>query len=182
MRGHSFSVKFQILELDFTVYVCCLDFKFWKDQKLLWFYVGEDPNDYQFTWQVDKWLTLVPLVYVCMVGFGKFWNLEVWWAYNGGWVFHAVHNYSRKFEPKDYNFLWQVICCLFLCIYSFPLKVNIQLLFFTMDFFRFAVLNQATKLPANLIIMGFGTLGRAVVQAYRKALESKSFIILNLNS
>lgn len=51
-----------------------------------------------------------------------------------------------------------------------------------MDLSLFDVLNQAAKLLANLIIMGSGILGRAVVQAYRKALESKSFIIPNLRS
>jgi hypothetical protein len=34
---------------------------------------------------------------------------------------------------------------------------------------------QAGKLIANLIVMGSGIIGRAMLQAYRKALDSKFF-------
>lgn len=44
-----------------------------------------------------------------------------------------------------------------------------------LNFFSF-LFSKAAKLIANLIIMGSGILGRAVLQAYRKALESKSFV------
>lgn len=36
-----------------------------------------------------------------------------------------------------------------------------------------SLLIQAARIIANLLVMGSGVLGRAVVQAYRKAIESK---------
>lgn len=42
-----------------------------------------------------------------------------------------------------------------------------------MFYLTFSFFTQAAKLLANLIVMGSGVLGRAVLHAYRKALESK---------
>lgn len=44
---------------------------------------------------------------------------------------------------------------------------------FGMSFMCFFFLSQAGKLIANLIVMGSTIIGRAMLQAYRKALDSK---------
>lgn len=41
---------------------------------------------------------------------------------------------------------------------------------------------QAARILANLLVMGSGILGRAVLQAYRKALESKFAEIYDLSN
>ena len=51
----------------------------------------------------------------------------------------------------------------------FDLHIYIWMLIYVLLFF----ISQAGKLIANLIVMGSTIIGRAMLQAYRKALDSK---------